>query len=808
MDSQDDIIAESLALTGEDASYSAQEVALALAPKFFAFLSICGSSYIITDVIQTRQAFHSTHHRLLLGMSACNLVVSSLAFFMSTWPIPKEEDVYLASGNRGTCDVQGFFSQFSLSVVMYNASLSAYYCAKIRFQCKTKYIHNVLEPFFHVIPLTTGFGTAIAGLLLKLYNNNGWECWIAAWPQDCEESWTADDDDEFACIRGDNASIYRWVFYYGPLWLAILFVLVNMFWVYRTVYEQEVKMNKYNFEYQHALEEIKRQKLEKMLEKLEHELDDGNEGTALKRGGRMGSNNSLGAGSSDEDDGDDRDDVSVASSGSRMSKASSLASSGMRGALRGMKTISRQSFRIVQEVPKKLMRKKDELQRKTDALKAHFVQSRRVARQGYWFCGAFLATWMFPTIHSIVQLTLQKDVYGLQLLTAIFVPIQGLLNCVVYIQHRIRKEHIQRALCCELVKAGKKGIKSASQSFFQANSSHMPSSFELGSSGRDSRAPDDDEYNDEQSDEEEEELSQDGSETLRAPSFHTTSFAGLSSVSDDSSSSSGSFASEEHDDELPQLSRKKSSLIIVDMSNDDEDESEDLDATKKHCNNELSETNLSQQLFQSRRVRSSVQQIRSSLQIKSRLRPSLQVRESLQSQNRSSRTGIVSELSESSSSNRHEPKVHPLDVSVGGKLSHNQSCRTGMSMVSEMTDCSSSRLPDDKRKEVHPFEMSVGLIEDSSNDGADRLDISALDDSTMSADIEGSTETQQFHSSDRLNKRRLLEYEAAANPLLPESGDNASNVDNLEPLGTSVKRHERATGVEEHPEGSQHQEIG
>merc|ERR1711988_414461 len=33
---------------------------------------------------------------------------------------------------------------------------------------------------------------------------------------------------ETTCVRGDNASYYRWIFYYGPLWIIIVFIVVPM----------------------------------------------------------------------------------------------------------------------------------------------------------------------------------------------------------------------------------------------------------------------------------------------------------------------------------------------------------------------------------------------------------------------------------------------------------------------------------------------------------------------------------------------------------------------------------------------------
>ena len=158
-------------------SYTAEEKAVAIAPKFTSALSMFGSSFIILKVLQKPKSQRNSYHRLMLGMSICDLL-SSTCFLLTTWPIPSDENVYGASGTQGTCIAQGFFSQFSLATAMYNASLSIFYVAKIRYMWTTKRIERQLEPFLHGLALTIGIGTATAGIVLNLYNNDSWECWV------------------------------------------------------------------------------------------------------------------------------------------------------------------------------------------------------------------------------------------------------------------------------------------------------------------------------------------------------------------------------------------------------------------------------------------------------------------------------------------------------------------------------------------------------------------------------------------------------------------------------------------------------
>ena len=189
-------------------SYS-QQVALAIVPKITGSLSIMGSSYIIFDCVRglrSGKRDRNTYRRLMVGISVVDITMS-ICFFLSTWPMPRGTPfTYGARGNTQTCTAQGFFAQIGVSSVMYTVSLSTYYLLVIRYGWPESRIVKV-EPFLHAIPLVFGFATMIAGLPLQLYNYGLWDCWIAPYPQGCEESWR--NGGETTCERGDNASLYQ-----------------------------------------------------------------------------------------------------------------------------------------------------------------------------------------------------------------------------------------------------------------------------------------------------------------------------------------------------------------------------------------------------------------------------------------------------------------------------------------------------------------------------------------------------------------------------------------------------------------------
>lgn len=176
-------------------------------------------------------------------MTLCDLT-ASVAWLFTTWPIPRgTPGVYGAVGNQHTCTAQAFFAQFSLSAVMYDASLTIYYVCVIVKGMKDSDIVKI-EPLLHANAIAWGLGTALASLGLTLFNPVSWDCWISSAPLGCQESWNSPDGTT-TCVRGDNGAIYQWAFYYAPLWFVIVLVSCLMYWVYYTVRAQERRTTRY-----------------------------------------------------------------------------------------------------------------------------------------------------------------------------------------------------------------------------------------------------------------------------------------------------------------------------------------------------------------------------------------------------------------------------------------------------------------------------------------------------------------------------------------------------------------------------------
>jgi hypothetical protein len=212
----------------------AQVMAGALCPKFTAIASVVGSSLIIRDVIQIRKNRSdslSTRHRLLAGMSICD-ILSSSAWFLTSWPIPEEMPLGIWNvGTKLTCSAQGFFVQLATGTAIYNACLALYYLLVIRYGWKDAYIAKRVEPWMHFVAVGFALSTGVAGLALDIFNPIGYySCFIAAYPPLCIQSYKNKGPTD--CIHGDNANIYQAAFWLVPACCIVVWLAVSMFLVY------------------------------------------------------------------------------------------------------------------------------------------------------------------------------------------------------------------------------------------------------------------------------------------------------------------------------------------------------------------------------------------------------------------------------------------------------------------------------------------------------------------------------------------------------------------------------------------------
>ena len=159
---------------------------IAVIPMITGTLSIIGSSLIIYMSLRSlRKNSRLTksskmYYRLLLGMSAMDILQSTAQAF-SSLPMPKEtKNVYGAIGNETTCVVQAFIGVLGCAVPMYNGSLAIYYLLTVRFNVKDEILRRKVEPFLHFFSLCYPLVVAILGLVFDMYGpENAYICQIS-----------------------------------------------------------------------------------------------------------------------------------------------------------------------------------------------------------------------------------------------------------------------------------------------------------------------------------------------------------------------------------------------------------------------------------------------------------------------------------------------------------------------------------------------------------------------------------------------------------------------------------------------------
>mmetsp|Transcript_8748 Transcript_8748/g.15892 ORF Transcript_8748/g.15892 Transcript_8748/m.15892 type:complete len:452 (-) Transcript_8748:220-1575(-) len=225
------------------------QIALFILQKMSCFASALGSLMIISQVCRSEFNCKKTQQRLILGISIIDFQ-TSIVWMLTSFSMPSESGAVLATGNQSTCNAQGFVVQFSTAGILYMCALQLQYLLVVKYRWGEKRLLRV-EKWFHLVPILFGAGTATAALVLKQYNAANWDCWIAPSPQDCTPSYQVNkggtDLTETDCVRGNNAEIYRWAFFFGPLWASIIFCIIVMILIYRSVRKTEMKSTKWKF---------------------------------------------------------------------------------------------------------------------------------------------------------------------------------------------------------------------------------------------------------------------------------------------------------------------------------------------------------------------------------------------------------------------------------------------------------------------------------------------------------------------------------------------------------------------------------
>jgi tellurite resistance protein TehA-like permease len=195
-----------------------QQVALAVVPLMTGFFSLLGASCIVYIILRDRkrsQNLSKTYHRLLLGMSATD-IIGSIRACTSSFVMPAGS-WWMAAGNQGSCEFQGSVAQLAIGAALYSACLGIYFWLTIRNVNKSVIARRV-EPVMHCVSLLFPICTAIYGLIQNIFNpvELGVGCWVSSFPTGCA------DDPNIECTRGQNAKVLIWIFAGIPVGLSLV----------------------------------------------------------------------------------------------------------------------------------------------------------------------------------------------------------------------------------------------------------------------------------------------------------------------------------------------------------------------------------------------------------------------------------------------------------------------------------------------------------------------------------------------------------------------------------------------------------
>ena len=110
---------------------------LLIAIKVSGILSICGSGFIIYDGVRNyKKRLSYVRHRVMFGLSICDVIFSFVSPFLGTWLLPSSvsNDSHFVAGTQATCNFQGFIDVlFGRGAVCYNSILAITHLLIVRY---------------------------------------------------------------------------------------------------------------------------------------------------------------------------------------------------------------------------------------------------------------------------------------------------------------------------------------------------------------------------------------------------------------------------------------------------------------------------------------------------------------------------------------------------------------------------------------------------------------------------------------------------------------------------------------------------
>lgn len=452
----------------------AESKALAIAPKFTAFLSICGSLGIVVKVLCNENRRKATMHRIVMGMSMCD-ILASIWYFTGTWAIPagtlswfgdgESERIFWAAGdaNGVSCSFAGFFNQFAVATPLYNSTLAVFYLLVVNYGWKDSQVGKI-EWMLHAIPVGYALITSIFAVAADLYGHVEWTCWIL--PGEF-----FDETQELSPIQSKFQWI-QWIFLFGAVWTCIIVVTGIFVVLFRKMKSIETTMRRYTYtsavdssqfsrdfssrnysskgEFHSSLSMEMRQKSESPPQKegrgsqtteCEHKSD-------MEEGDEEGSNNGD-ENSRNLNDDDAEMNVNTTSlqwdeSGHADNRAVTIDEPKGAAELSNAEEGRHKEPESKRHSLSLLFKRKSLASRSGDAgnggrsrrRKKEAEKSKKIAMQGLLYIAAFFITWLFPTISRFTELIAGRNYFPIQFLDTFLIPLQGFFNFMIYIRPR------------------------------------------------------------------------------------------------------------------------------------------------------------------------------------------------------------------------------------------------------------------------------------------------------------------------------------------------------------------------------------
>jgi len=450
-----------------------QQKVLSIVPHVTGGLSILGSAFILYDVASDREKWSSTYHRLLFGMGIYDFL-SSFATTLSTIPMPADSGG-LSYGNVATCTVQGMFVHLNIASPFYNFMLSIYFLLTVTFRWRKNDIKKKIEIWLHGIPFAWALITTLIVLTQDGFNDSSLWCWINTSPKGCHQ----DLDVDIECKRCSHCEYYRWLFFFGPLWIAAFGTIVVMSMLVQSVRKTEEKaakwrprsmIKKVQNEVDRTVEKIASQESD---QKSEENIESEKSSSGKSELGESSSVNvkipnfrnddeeaeeiifyrergKLDAGESrvgfELDDGESRDSLSFDAGQSRdrlnLNVRESRISFHFNAA--ESRNFNRAAWRksgssTFASVRNMIGRSKNFNSEEKKARRRASRMTRMVAGQAFRYCFVFWITWLPGSTNRILQQSIGKSYFWIMFLHVIFTPMQGFLNFFVYVDIRVQK---------------------------------------------------------------------------------------------------------------------------------------------------------------------------------------------------------------------------------------------------------------------------------------------------------------------------------------------------------------------------------